>query len=154
MMALVGIFTVAGPLHYFLIAMVFHQDWLAKCQEEVDKVCEGRMPTLFDSPNLPVLRACILETMRWKPNVPTGVTHGVKADDSTAVSSSRKALEFSRSIGPSCGTPTSTPTLITTIQNGIFSLVGQHFENRRLCTLQLRDFLHSDMDSDSAWVKP
>ncbi|KAF8854880.1 putative O-methylsterigmatocystin oxidoreductase [Acephala macrosclerotiorum] len=94
MMALVGIFTVAGPLHYFLIAMVFHQDWLAKCQEEVDKVCEGRMPTLFDSPNLPVLRACILETMRWKPNVPTGVTHGVKADDSTAVAFMRNPDKY------------------------------------------------------------
>ena len=72
MMALVGIFTVAGPLNYFLLAMMFHQEWLAKCQEEVDRVCGGRLPTLNDSPNLPILRACILETMRWKPNVPTG----------------------------------------------------------------------------------
>jgi cytochrome P450 len=72
MMALVGIFTVAGPLHYFLLAMVFHQNWLVKCQEEIDTVCEGRLPTLHDSPSLPILRACILETMRWKPNVPTG----------------------------------------------------------------------------------
>jgi cytochrome P450 len=72
MMALVGIFTVAGPLYYFLVAMVYHQDWLAKCQEEIDKNCNGRMPTLDDYPNLPILRACILETLRWKPNVPTG----------------------------------------------------------------------------------
>ncbi|KUJ21258.1 putative O-methylsterigmatocystin oxidoreductase [Mollisia scopiformis] len=81
MMALVGIFTIAGPLHYFLIAMVFHQDWLAKCQAEIDSVCKGRLPTLHDSPKLPILRACILETLRWKPNVPTGVAHEVEEDD-------------------------------------------------------------------------
>jgi cytochrome P450 len=72
MMALVGIFTLAGPLNYFLLAMVFHPDWQAKCQAEIDVVCQGRMPTLNDSPKLPVLRACILETLRWKPNLPQG----------------------------------------------------------------------------------
>lgn len=72
MMALVGIFTVAGPLYYFLISMVYHPEWQAMAQEEIDRVCGGRMPTLDDTPNLPILRACIKETMRWKPNVPTG----------------------------------------------------------------------------------
>ena len=72
MMALVGIFTVAGPLYYFLIAMVHHPEWQRKCQEEIDVACEGRCPTLADMPNLPILRACIKETMRWKPTVPTG----------------------------------------------------------------------------------
>ncbi|KAM3079618.1 hypothetical protein ACMFMG_006030 [Clarireedia jacksonii] len=81
MMALVGIFTVAGPLTYFLVTMVLHPWWMKKCQEEIDRVCKGRMPTLDDSPNLPILRACILETLRWKPNVPTGVAHEVEADD-------------------------------------------------------------------------
>jgi cytochrome P450 len=72
MMALVGIFTVAGPLYYFLVSMIHHPEWQVRCQEEIDKVCAGRMPTIADMPNLPVLRACIKETMRWKPNVPTG----------------------------------------------------------------------------------
>jgi cytochrome P450 len=98
MMALVGIFTVAGPMYYFLLAMVFHPEWMIRCQAEIDEVCEGKMPTLDDSPRLPVLRACILETLRWKPNVPTGkqsfarykrirlmsrqgVAHEVEADD-------------------------------------------------------------------------
>lgn len=97
MMALIGIFTIAGPLHYFLMAMVFHQHWLAQCQKEIDEVYEGRLPRLHDSPNLPILRACILEKMRWRPNVPTGeswarpskrrltvfsgVSHEVEADD-------------------------------------------------------------------------
>lgn len=72
MMALVGIFTVAGPLSYWLVSMVHHQKWQAAVQKEVDEVCEGRPPTLDDTPRLPILRACIKETMRWKPNVPTG----------------------------------------------------------------------------------
>jgi len=75
MLALVGVFTVAGPLHYFLISMVFHPVWLAKIQKEIDENCKGRMPLFDDSPNLPILRACIKETMRWKPNVPTGARH-------------------------------------------------------------------------------
>lgn len=72
MMALVGVFTVAGPLSYWLVAMVNHPRWQAKVQEEVDRECGGRLPTLDDAPRLPVLRACIKETMRWRPNVPTG----------------------------------------------------------------------------------
>jgi hypothetical protein len=72
MLALVGVLTISGPLQYFLIAMVHHPEWLAKCQAEIDKACNGQMPSLEDSPNLPILRACIKETMRWRPNVPLG----------------------------------------------------------------------------------
>jgi cytochrome P450 len=81
MMALVGIFTVAGPLYYFLLAMMHHPEWQKKCQAEIDEACGGRMPELADMPNLPILRACIKETMRWRPNVPTGVAHEAEADD-------------------------------------------------------------------------
>jgi cytochrome P450 len=72
MMALVGIFTVAGPLSYWLISMVHHPQWQLAIQKEIDEACESRMPTLDDAPKLPTLRACIKETMRWRPNVPTG----------------------------------------------------------------------------------
>ncbi|KAK4666274.1 hypothetical protein QC763_405310 [Podospora pseudopauciseta] len=81
MLALVGIFTVAGPLSYWLVTMVHYPEWQAAVQKEIDEKCEGRMPTLEDAPNLPILRACIKETMRWKPNVPTGVAHETEADD-------------------------------------------------------------------------
>ncbi|KAH7350266.1 cytochrome P450 [Pyrenochaeta sp. MPI-SDFR-AT-0127] len=81
MMALVGIFTVAGPLYYFLIAMVHHPEWQHKCQEEIDRVCGNQPPAVRDLPSLPILRACIKETMRWKPTVPTGVAHECEADD-------------------------------------------------------------------------
>jgi cytochrome P450 len=81
MVALVGIFTVAGPLYYFLLSMVHHPEWQAKCQKEIDEACQGAMPTLDDSSKLPILRACIKETMRWRPNVPTGVAHETEQDD-------------------------------------------------------------------------
>ncbi|KAK8063971.1 hypothetical protein PG996_008623 [Apiospora saccharicola] len=81
MLALVGVFTVAGPLSYFLVSMVTHPRWQAEVQREIDEACQGRLPTLDDAPKLPVLRACIKETMRWKPNVPTGVAHETEADD-------------------------------------------------------------------------
>lgn len=75
MMALVGIFTVTGPIYYFLIAMVHHPEWQRKCQEEIDSVCKDGPPTIADMPKLPILRACIKETMRWKPTVPTGKSY-------------------------------------------------------------------------------
>ncbi|KAK4228653.1 cytochrome P450 [Podospora fimiseda] len=81
MLALVGIFTVAGPLSYWLVTMVHHPDWQAAVQREIDEQCGGQPPTLEDAPKLPILRACIKETMRWKPNVPTGVAHETEVDD-------------------------------------------------------------------------
>ncbi|RYP89354.1 hypothetical protein DL769_000109 [Monosporascus sp. CRB-8-3] len=81
MMALVGIFTIAGPLSYWLVSMVHHPEWQVKVQKEIDEVCKGRLPTLDDTPRLPTLRACIKETMRWRPNVPTGVAHEMEHDD-------------------------------------------------------------------------
>lgn len=76
MLALMGVLTVGGPLQYFLMSMVHNPEWYKKCQEEVDRACKGRLPTLADSPNLPILRACIKETVRWRPNIPTGEFHG------------------------------------------------------------------------------
>ncbi|KAI4728004.1 cytochrome P450 [Aureobasidium sp. EXF-10728] len=81
MLALVGIFTVAGPLNYFLVAMVHHPEWLKKVQNEIDEQLGGRMPSIEDFPKLPTLRACIKESMRWRPNVPTGVAHEAEQDD-------------------------------------------------------------------------
>lgn len=81
MLCLVGVFTVAGPLNYYLLAMAHHPEWHRKVQEEVDRVCGDRFPEHSDYENLPILRACIKETMRWKPNVPTGVAHEAEQDD-------------------------------------------------------------------------
>ena len=79
--------------------MIHHPEWLARCQKEIDEICNGRMPTLNDSPNLPVLRACIKRPCAGSQMVPqvrndricnhlneilttlTGVAHEAEVDD-------------------------------------------------------------------------
>ncbi|ORY04567.1 cytochrome P450 [Clohesyomyces aquaticus] len=81
MLALMGVLTAGGPPQYFLMSMVHHPEWFKKCQKEMDEVCGSRMPCHADYPRLPTLRACIKETIRWRPNIPTGVGHEVMEDD-------------------------------------------------------------------------
>jgi cytochrome P450 len=69
---LVGVVTISGPMQFFLMAMALHPEWTKKCQEELDRVCGDRMPTTADSPNLPTVRACLKETLRWRSGVPLG----------------------------------------------------------------------------------
>jgi hypothetical protein len=72
MLALMGVLTAGGPPQYFLMSMAHHPTWFKKCQQEIDEACNGKMPTMADAPKLPILRACIKETIRWRPNIPTG----------------------------------------------------------------------------------
>ncbi len=69
---LVGVVTVSGPLKFFLMAMALHPEWLKKAQDEVDRVCGNRMPTRADFAELPTVRACLKETLRWRSGVPLG----------------------------------------------------------------------------------
>ncbi|KAK8051995.1 hypothetical protein PG993_003380 [Apiospora rasikravindrae] len=50
-------------------------------QEELDRVCGGRMPTIDDVPNLPYIRAIVKETFRWMPTAILGVPHCAMRDD-------------------------------------------------------------------------
>jgi len=52
-----------------------------KVQEEIDRVCGDRLPTVDDMPNLPVLRATVKETVRWRQATPLGVPHVALEDD-------------------------------------------------------------------------
>jgi hypothetical protein len=70
---LVGVITISGPLKFFLMAMALHPEWQAKAQDEVDRVCGGRMPTMKDFADLPTVRACLKETVRWRSGVPLGM---------------------------------------------------------------------------------
>ncbi|GJN75595.1 hypothetical protein PLICBS_009699 [Purpureocillium lilacinum] len=74
-LCMVGVVTVAGPMQYFVMAMAMHGEWLARVQEEVDRVCGARMPDMGDYAKLPTVRACVKETLRWRPTVPLGVPH-------------------------------------------------------------------------------
>lgn len=69
---LVGVITIAGPLEFFLMAMTLNPKWQKKAQEEIDRVCGDRLPTTADIPDLPIVRACLKETIRWRSGVPLG----------------------------------------------------------------------------------
>ena len=69
---LVGVVTISGPLKFFLMAMALHPEWQKKAQDEIDRVCGDRMPTMEDFPNLPTVRSCLKETVRWRSGVPLG----------------------------------------------------------------------------------
>ncbi|KAI5927579.1 cytochrome P450 [Camillea tinctor] len=78
---LVGVITICGPLQFFLMAMMLHPEWQRKAQEEIDRVCGDRMPTTADFADLPTVRACLKETLRWRSGVPLGVPHQAEKDD-------------------------------------------------------------------------
>ncbi|KAJ9150025.1 Cytochrome p450 monooxygenase [Pleurostoma richardsiae] len=78
---LVGVVTIAGPLKFFLMAMALYPEWQKKAQEEVDRVCGDRMPTIEDFADLPTVRAVLKETLRWRSGVPLGVPHQAERDD-------------------------------------------------------------------------
>ncbi|KAF6837196.1 cytochrome P450 [Colletotrichum plurivorum] len=77
---LVGVVTISGPMQFFLMCMALHPEWLQKCQEEIDRVCGDRMPTRDDFAELPTVRACLKETLRWRSGVPLGVPHQCETD--------------------------------------------------------------------------
>lgn len=81
MHGIAGALTIAAPMQAFCLAMCHYPQYLGRLQEEVDRVCGDRMPTLADKPNLPFLRACIREVIRWRPPVPTGIPHYLIQDD-------------------------------------------------------------------------
>lgn len=72
MLVTVAIFTIGGPLYCFFLSMVLHPEWQEKVRKEVEQVIGDRVIEVSDSPNLPILRACIKECVRWRPPVPLG----------------------------------------------------------------------------------
>lgn len=77
----VGIHTISSPLNIFLLAMVLHQDWQAAVRKEIDDVLGDRMIQPSDFAKLPLLRACILECIRWRPPVPLNPPRPAIKDD-------------------------------------------------------------------------
>lgn len=72
MHGIAGALTIAAPMQSFCLAMCHYPQYQAILHEEIDRVVGDRMPLLSDMPDMPVLRAFIRETMRWRPPVPTG----------------------------------------------------------------------------------
>ncbi|KAL5117971.1 hypothetical protein ACEQ8H_004116 [Pleosporales sp. CAS-2024a] len=73
--------TTAATLVGFVQAMLLFPDVARNAQEELDRVCGERLPSLEDEPNLPYIRGCIKESLRWMPTAILGVPHAVIRDD-------------------------------------------------------------------------
>jgi len=69
-------------MYAFIQAMMVFEDVQKKAQDELDLVVgPDRLPAVDDYPNLPYIRCCIKETLRWMPTVIMGVPHSVTKDD-------------------------------------------------------------------------
>lgn len=80
MNGIAGALTIAAPMQSFCLAMCHHPQYQPVLHEEIDRVCGDRMPQVSDWKDMPVLRAFIRETLRWRPPLPTGIPHELSED--------------------------------------------------------------------------
>ncbi|RYP88811.1 hypothetical protein DL769_000225 [Monosporascus sp. CRB-8-3] len=73
--------TTSATLIGFVQALLCFPEVVKLGQAELDSVCGNRLPDLNDLPNLPYIRGCMKESLRWMPTVPLGVNHAVIRDD-------------------------------------------------------------------------
>lgn len=75
MLGLAGLLTTASALMTYILAMCLYPKWQTALQQEIDAVTGDRMPETSDAPKLPILRAVIKETIRWRPVIPSSMLH-------------------------------------------------------------------------------
>lgn len=51
----------------FVLAMVLHPEVQIRAQQEIDRVCQGRLPDFDDYDDLPYVHAMVKEVLRWCP---------------------------------------------------------------------------------------
>ncbi|RDA83525.1 hypothetical protein CP532_4152 [Ophiocordyceps camponoti-leonardi (nom. inval.)] len=73
--------TTSAILIGFFQAMLLFPEVAKEAQAEIDRVCGDRMPDLNDVPDLPFIRGCMKESLRWMPAAVLGVPHAVVQDD-------------------------------------------------------------------------
>ena len=74
--------TTAATMYAFIQAVLVWPEVLRRAQEETDRVVGPyRLPTWEDYPDLPYIRCCIKESIRWKPTVILGVPNAAVKDD-------------------------------------------------------------------------
>jgi hypothetical protein len=74
--------TTSDELIGFLMAMVTHPDVQRRAKEEIDAVVgPHRLPTFEDMAQLPYIRGCVKETLRWMPTTVLLVPHSPMKDD-------------------------------------------------------------------------
>jgi cytochrome P450 len=75
--------TTSSTLYGFIQAMMVWPEVQKRAQEEIERVVgSDRLPVIDDYQNLPYIRCCVKETLRWMPTVIMGVPHAVVKDDS------------------------------------------------------------------------
>ncbi|KAF2844594.1 cytochrome P450 [Plenodomus tracheiphilus IPT5] len=77
--------TTASTLYGFIQAMLLYPAAQRAAQAEVDALCNNdnnanRWPEPSDLPNLPYIRACVKEILRWMPAAPLGIPHALIQD--------------------------------------------------------------------------
>lgn len=76
-----GAETTVVALDVFLMAMAAFPDIQKEVQKEVDaQYGDKRMPRLAEARELPFLKACLLEVLRWRPPAPTVIPHAASED--------------------------------------------------------------------------
>ncbi|OQE43099.1 hypothetical protein PENCOP_c003G02909 [Penicillium coprophilum] len=73
--------TTASILVGFIQALIIFPEVAKRAQLELDSVCGNRLPDLNDVPDLPYIRACAKESLRWMPGFLLGIPHAVTRDD-------------------------------------------------------------------------
>ena len=73
--------TTSSILIGFIQAMVVFPEVAKLAQAEIDRVCGDRLPDLNDVPDLPYIRGCMKESLRYSPPTVLGVPHAVIKDD-------------------------------------------------------------------------
>jgi cytochrome P450 len=77
-----GAGTTAAAIMSFLLAMTLHPENFAQLQAELYNIVgDARMPTFEDVSALPYTRACVKETLRWRPVTAGGMPHKLTKDD-------------------------------------------------------------------------
>ncbi|KAF4953190.1 hypothetical protein FGADI_6165 [Fusarium gaditjirri] len=74
--------TTASILIGFVQAMVIFSNVAKTVQAELDRVCGDRLPCLDDMSDLPFIRACVKESLRWMPGFMLGIPHATAQHDS------------------------------------------------------------------------
>ncbi|KAH7131833.1 cytochrome p450 monooxygenase [Dendryphion nanum] len=75
--------TTSSTLYGFILALLVWPEVQKKVQEEIDRVVgSDRLPEIEDYVNMPYVRCCIKESLRWMPTVILGVPHSTIKEDS------------------------------------------------------------------------
>ncbi|KAF2476813.1 cytochrome P450 [Lindgomyces ingoldianus] len=73
MIGLAGVPTMSSAVLTYLLTL--SPQWQTRLQAEVDMACDDRTPELSDSFQVPILRAIIMELLRWRPITLSSIPH-------------------------------------------------------------------------------